>query len=421
MSKVLEHIIGSQLSSFFESHSLFNKHQFGFRNGQSTMDALGAMVRDIQDAFENKDFAWATFIDLSKAFDCVDHGILLHKLEFYGVKNVELNFFRNYLSNRRQAVYCNGEWSSVAISNCGVPQGSVLGPLLFLVAINDLPFCINNTSYLYADDTTLMSRGSDLSFLEQEVKVNLSTAAVWFAANFFSMNGQKTQAVIFGLRPYPATLAPETCDVVKFLGVHVDHQLTWSYHIKHVCIRLSRLVFLFRRLRNLVPQDYLRSAYFAFFQSILSYGIIFWGNGAHINDVLLLQKKVLRIISNAHHLEHCRPIFINFKILTVVNLYIFNILLTSFKNLNSFTVRGDLHNHCTRNRSKLDVPYVRLEKTRDSHHIMGLRCLNKLPSNVLDLPLRAFKQKIQQWLVEHPFYNLNEFLSFPTKEIIIQA
>jgi len=407
----------NQLSSYLELNSLLNKNQFGFRSGQSTMDAINALVQDIIEAFENRDFAWASFIDLSKAFDCVDHGVLLHKMEFYGIKNAALNMFCSYLKNRRQVVEVGGRLSKVALNNCGVPQGSVLGPLLFLIAINDLPNCLNSNSYLYADDTTVMSTNNNLQTLKTMASESMKVAHEWFAANSFLLNNDKTQTVIFSLKKLEQIAESETTSSVKFLGVTLDQTLSWSEHIDQLCVRLSRLIFLFRRLSPIIPLDYQRTAYFALFQSALSYGLIFWGNSPHMSKILVLQKKVMRIMAKSNPREHCRPIFISFKIMTVINLYIFYILLFSYKNIDSCLLRADIHNLNTRNKSKINIPYVRLEKTKLSYRILGLKCLNKLPEAMLGLPIGAFKARLSNWLVKNPFYSIKEFLDLSPRAI----
>jgi hypothetical protein len=297
-----------------------------------------------------------------------------------------------------------------------VPQGSVLGPLLFLISINDLPYCLNSSTYLYADDTTLLTHHSDITTLEHSAKNSVSLAAEWFSANSFLLNNDKTQTVIFSLRHIPEF--HDVTNVVKFLGVHIDQHLSWSHHIKHLCTRLSRLTFLFRKLIDVIPFDYVKTTYYSLFQSALNYGILFWGNSSHVNDVLLIQKKVVRIMAKVNAREHCRPIFVSLRILTVINLYIYNAMLHSFKNLNKHAVRGDVHNFNTRHRQRIDIPYVRLEKTKASYEIVGLKCLNKMPIEVLQLPYKSFKTNALNWLTANPFYRIEEFFEKGTYDIL---
>uniref|UniRef100_A0A1B6MVF9 Reverse transcriptase domain-containing protein n=2 Tax=Graphocephala atropunctata TaxID=36148 RepID=A0A1B6MVF9_9HEMI len=291
LSKIIESLVHNQVSIFFEHNNLFNSSQFGFRKGHSTIDAIDNLVREIHKSFEKKTYAQATFCDLSKAFDCINHQDLLSKLQFYGFSDCSLNFFKSYLSNRRQMVFTNNKWSVERLIEWGVPQGSVLGPLLFLIYINDLPFSVISKTFLYADDTTFFNSSSDIGELNTLVKNTLTDAQHWFGSNGFLLNEKKTINVLFSLRPIPDSSLNDISQSAKFLGIHIDNQLTWNTHIDYISTRLSRIIFLLRRLSNFVPETYVRTAYFAYFQSVLRYGLIMWGNCTQVDNILILQKK----------------------------------------------------------------------------------------------------------------------------------
>lgn len=216
----------------------------------------------------------------------------------------------------------------------------------------------------------------------------------------------KTEQLNFNLRRGLPINNPES---VKFLGIHMDSKLTWEPHIKYISSKLSRVIYLLKSLSGLVPIKYLRTAYFSFFHSIMSYGLILWGNASHINDVLLLQKKALRIITNSSYLEHCRPLFINQKIPTVINLYIYYVLIYTHKNLACLQLRSDVHSINTRYRNRIDIQHQRLTKSLNSFEISGQKLFNKLPFRLRCEPQRVFNQKIYSWLVLNPFYKLSEF------------
>lgn len=420
LGKVIEHVVCNQVSNYFETLGLFENCQFGFRRGCSTMNAIDAMLRDILGAFERKNYAWGTFCDLSKAFDCVDHGVLISKFEHYGIRGPALNFFVSYLQNRRQAVCVDGEWSPVLGIDCGVPQGSVLGPLLFLIAINDLPSNISRVNtYMFADDTSFLSTGVDLEYLHGNVMETMTSVKEWFSANSFLLNESKTKSVIFGLRQIAEDIIGPTEDHVKFLGIVLDSKLSWNQHVDKLATRLSRIVFLLRRLVNLVPSQYAITAYYALFQSVVGYGLIFWGNAGGLRDILVLQKKVVRILTNSPPMTHCKPLFTKLGILTVTNLYIFNLLIYIFKDLNTYRLRNHVHNIHTRHNNLLDLPFVRLEKTRSSHVIMSIKLFNRLPAYARSLSFNAFKSRMYKWLSEHPFYCMDEFWSLDTSQILI--
>jgi hypothetical protein len=186
--------------------------------------------------------------------------------------------------------------------------------------------------------------------------------------------------------------------------------LSWEAHIKYVSTKLSRVIYLLRSLISCVPESYVRSAYFAFFQSTLSYGLLLWGNSAHVRDILLLQKKAIRTISYSDRLAHCRPLFVEYRIQTVINLYIYSVLLYTKKNLTVHQLRKDIHSYNTRSNRTIDTPFCRLSKTQNSYENVGLKLFNKLPQEWIEAPAGLFKQRVYSWLLKNPFYSLNEFL-----------
>jgi hypothetical protein len=406
-SKVLETVIYNQMCNYLDHCGVLCSEQFGFRKKRSTINAIDSLIKKILQVFEEKDFAQATFCDLSKAFDCVDHELLLDKLAFLGFRQTSLSIFRSYLENRKQVVCVGNNKSEVADVRFGVPQGSVLGPLLFILMINDLPRFVDTHTILYADDTTFINTSCDPTLLETLTDRTLELASKWFRANGFLLNDSKTQNLIFSLRQ---SCLSEGTGVVKFLGVYLDDKLSWEPHINSVTGKLSRVIYLLKNLKCHVSDKYIRSAYFAFFHSLISYGILLWGNSSHVQNILLLQKKVIRIITDSHRLDHCKPLFVNFKVLTVINLYIFTVVSHTINNLPNQQLRQDVHTHNTRNCKLVNIPYHRLSKSQNSYDVIGLKCYNKLSLNFLKYPVEKLKAKLYNWLVSNPFYSLDEFL-----------
>jgi len=272
--------------------------------------------------------------------------------------------------------------------------------------INDLPLALNSHTILYADDTTFFHSNSDFKTLQNLNDSTLKEASTWFRANGLILNEGKTQEIFFSLRDPPQQVS---IDSVKFLGVYIDHKLSWEPHITYISAKLSRVIFLLRSLKNHVPLNYVRSSYFAFFQSIISYGILLWGNSNHINRILLLQKKAVRIITDSHKLEHCKPLFIKLQLLTVINLYIFKILLFTKNNLSTHQLRQDIHNYNTRNSKQINIPFTRLTKSQNSYEVLGVKMFNAFPSKIADLPMTLFKRELFGFLVNSPFYSTQEF------------
>lgn len=240
IGKVFETIMYLQLSSYFEKNNLINETQFGFRRGKSTSDAIEYLTKVILQVFEDRGFAQITFCDLSKAFDCVNHDTLVKKLEFYGVGGNSIQLLKYYLENRSQIVSVGDTKSNVAQTKIGVPQGSVLGPFLFLIMINDLPSYVGAHTVLYADDTTFLSFSKDFDSLRAITDSTLAKASCWFESNGFLLNEGKTQQMYFSLREIPPSDDPNS---VKFLGVYIDSKLTWEAHINYVSGKLASHLF----------------------------------------------------------------------------------------------------------------------------------------------------------------------------------
>jgi hypothetical protein len=410
-SKIIEAIIHLQFCNYLSHHDIICKEQFGFIKGKSTVNAMDLLVKKVMLTFENRGFVNATFCDLSKAFDCVNHDVLLDKLVYYGVSEKSLSLFRTFLVSRQQIVCIGNERSDTIEVKLGVPQGSVLGPLLFVLMINDLPPFLNAQTLLYADDTTFLNFSSDFNDLQNLTHKTITQAAVWFRANGFVLNDSKTQQMCFSLRDLPVK---NNSDGVKFLGLYLDSKLTWEPHVNFISIKLSRVIYLIRKLKDCVPDNYVRSAYFAFFQSIISYGILLWGNSVHIQRILILQKKVVRIITDSHKSDHCKPLFVKLGCLTIINLYIYNVLMYIKNNISCHELRKDIHNYNTRLSIKINVPFHRLSKSLNSYEVLGLRMYNELPSELTELPSNLFKCKLYTCLVNKPFYSVSEFFDCRT-------
>lgn len=412
IGKLLEILVYDQLSSFFENNNYLCLEQYGFRKGRSTVDAMDSLVREILTVFEKKAYAQATFCDLSRAFECVSHDILLEKLNYYGVCGIPLTFFKSYLQNRRQKVFLQGQWSGEMNVEWGVPQGSVLGPLLFLICINDLPLSVNSRSLLYADDTTFVNISSSFHQLIENTKSTLLSASEWFLSNGFLLNEDKTKQIIFSLR----SIDNEACVVnkienvlsIKFLGIHFDDHLTWGPHIDYLTTKLSSITYLIRRLTFCVSSSCVRYAYFAYFQSLIRYGLILWGNSSRVSEILILQKKVIRIITKSHVLEHCKPLFILTEIQTVINLYIFDIAQYILSHQEFIHVRQNSI-HETRNNNKATIGFHRLSKSLSSHPVICIKVYNKLIHLINKYSPKVFKSKFYSWLLKTPFYSIDEF------------
>lgn len=402
-SKIFETVLFHQIYDHLESHSLLVPAQYGFRRHRSTVLAVESLLKTVLEAFERNQSCSFLLCDLSRAFDTVQHDVLLRKLELY-LGGDALRILSSYLEGRWQSVSWNGVTSAPLAICHGVPQGSVLGPLLFIIAINDLYYEVSGNVCIFADDSTLYSCGNDPLHARVTVNSLMSLASHWFEVNKFALNQSKTQEITFSL----SKVAYES-DPVKLLGFTLDSKLRWEAHTDLICKRLSRSLYLLRRLSADLPGPYLRQAYYAFFHSIMSYGIRLWGHSSNVHKILLLQKRAVRIVSGAGWLDHCRPLFIKNNILTVTSLYVLECILEIKRNLMTYNKNSSIHNHGTRSIDNIFIPRFRLNKSTSCFPVTGMTFFNKLPLAVRSLSDSKFKTIVKNWLVANPLYNVKEF------------
>ena len=279
--KIIEKVMHKQLYTFLEVNNIIFKNQFGFRKKCSTAHSLIEITEKIKCSIDSSKFGCGIFIDLKKAFDTVNHQILLQKLEHYGIRGSILKWFESYLTNRKQYVFYNGVSSDVKVISCGVPQGSVLGPLLFLLYINDLPNISEKLEFfLFADDTNIYFESHDLKLLEKTVNQELKKLSLWLNVNRLALNVAKTNFVIFRsyqkIPDHNVTLlmnnkALAQKDHVKYLGVLLDQHLNWKYHIKNVALKVSGGLGILAKLKPFLKDKLIRTIYFSVVYSHLYY------------------------------------------------------------------------------------------------------------------------------------------------------
>ena len=241
------------------------------------------LIDEITKALDEEKYAVSLFLDLSKAFDTVNHSILLSKLGLYGIRDNENQWFRSYLSNRKQKVFVNGVESNLLLVNSGVPQGSILGPFLFLIYINDFDKATNYFSLrLFADDTSLTATGKDLDVLLQRINSELPAIYEWLCSNRLTLNLSMTKYLVFQPRQKmnfnlypPLKLADQYLEQsfsVKYLGLIIDCFLSWHEHIHHICGKISKSVNIIAKLKPYVTPQSLISIYYALVYPYLTYG-----------------------------------------------------------------------------------------------------------------------------------------------------
>ena len=334
-SKLLEKIASNQMMKYINKFRLLYEHQYGFRAGYNTTQPLLHFLDNIFNSLNspNNDYSLAIFIDLTKAFDTCDIDILLYKLNHYGFRGIANQWFKSYLTGRKQFTSIKGVNSSLKELLCGVPQGSILGPLLFILLINDLPNATDFFNILYADDTTLQKSSNDLRNLFNEANIELEKLSDWFKANKLTLNVSKTKYILFrkksqniNFSDLKLTIDDEQIDRIghgcreesfKFVGIHLDELLTWDFHAKHVYSKVANAVFALSKLKNILPIKAKIIIYNSLFRSFIEFGICAWGRtkSKQINRIISLQKRAMRCIANATYNAHTDPIFAKLGIL----------------------------------------------------------------------------------------------------------
>ena len=282
ISKVLEKTIKKRLSKFFEKHKVICENQFGFRKNHTTKHVLLKVITQCFDNAKDKYHSCLIMLDIRKAFDTVNHELLLSKLYHYGIRGITYKLIQSYLNNRSQFVNINNKFSKKLIIKHGVPQGSNLGPLLFLIYINDLPNALSCHTTLFADDTCLLIQAKNVSNLQKRSHNELSKVQQWMNCNKLTLNPNKTQVllipssrqqVISTTKLYLNNELIKPIETAKYLGITLDSQLKFDIFISKLLTKISRSIGVMSKIRHYLPKTVLLDLYFALIHTQLLYRI----------------------------------------------------------------------------------------------------------------------------------------------------
>lgn len=418
ISKVIELAFLEQLSGFFLKNNLLSSVQHGFLKNKSVDTALVNFHGSVVDALDKGLFAFGLFIDYSRAFDCVDYDLLIAKLFRYGIRGPALNFLSSYIKNRSQVVYVNGTEGNKYPINAGVPQGSILGPFIYLVFANDLALHIKSKFNVhitcYADDTNFLVVQKSPDAVMNVSKDLYRDIIIWSEKNRLTLNKEKTATVSFRYNIEPNhTDEFLIADSVKILGVIFDRNLTWAAHIDSLCAKLGKGCYGMRNLKNHCSKDTLLTFYYSNIHSHLRYGIMLWGlSTTYARRAFILQKRVIRIMESLHPRESCRESFKTLKILTLTGIYIYEICCYVFKNKSTFLTNQTNHNYQTRFKGQLIPHQHSTALYQKSVFYNGCKIYNHLPADIKNSnSLFIFKKRIKNLLIEMCLYDVNEFYS----------
>jgi hypothetical protein len=311
-------------------NNILVKEQFGFRDNLATETATYTLLNEIVSSPNNKILVGGLFCHLQKAFNSVHHDILWTKMEFYGISGIAKKLMISYFKNRYQRVLvkdntlnkCFSEWVHV---KHGAPQGSVLGPLLFLIYINDFSMTLGKLAHpiLFADDTSIIISGINPVEFKNNFEAVITLTINWFNSNLLTTNYDKTHIVQFSTKKQTEIKIPRNfnkeviTDIhsTRFLGLILDSTLSWKDDIVELTSKLSKACYAITAIKPFVSLDVLKMTYFSYVHSIMSYGIIFGGNSVHSELIFKIQKRIIRIITNSSRHDSCHQLYKQLQIL----------------------------------------------------------------------------------------------------------
>ena len=422
-NKLLERLVYKRMYNFLNKNQTLYEFQFGFRKNHSTSLALLEVVDNCYKQLDENNIILGIYLDLQKAFDTVDHSILLHKLYYYGIRGTTYDWLKSYLCNREQYTVVNNHQSSNGRVICGVPQGSVLGPLLFLIYVNDISQAVpGNKLKLFADDTNLFLYGKTLVDLENQANSCLSQLDLWFVANRLSLNIEKTCYTLFSPRNIPdsncllnITINNQPISKVtncKYLGIVIDEKLKWDAHIESLYKKLIKYTGIFYKIRNVLPRSCLRKLYYALVHPHILYGIEIYANTSDslLDKLYKLNNKILRILQFGKKETHVCDMYNVYNTLQIPHLRELQLLLfmhkyfyhrTSLPSVfhSYFMDNEEVHEHNTRQKKDLHIALVNSSFGQKCTAYCGSKMWNRLPDDIKAISsLTVFKIKVKKYL-----------------------
>lgn len=418
VAKIFEKCLNYRLRSFLEKNKILSKNQYGFQKNLSTEDPLQLLTDTIITNFERSEKVIAIFLDLQKAFDTVSHSQLLDKLNKVGIRGNVHNLLKQYLSNRPQQVKIDNAFSTRKTIKTGVPQGTVLGPTLFLLFINDLldkNFGCEIISY--ADDTALICSGETWTLARQKAAAAISKVKTWLDINSLKLNIAKTNFMTFSPTKtgMPQTMEPMLIDeetksyihnttTIKYLGVIFDNHLKWEKHIKHLNGKLRKLIYKFYNLKSVLNRKTLLVTYNSLAESIIRYGISVWGSAYNttLQSLQITQNYILRTIFNKKSRDSCRNIFVENEILNVRGLYMHAAAVYTHNKKHIFGSSIN-HRYETRINTKNKYQTPKYSKTVSQKQVKynGIKLYNQLPELIKAQTKKKFKKQCKKYLINN--------------------
>ena len=412
-NKVFEKILYNRIYSHLIRYKLLREYQFGFRKNSSTTLAISKIYDESLNNIDQGMYTCCIFLDLKKAFDTVDHYLLLQKLEItYGFGGVALDIMKSYLTNRQQFTKIRNKHSTKQNINCGIPQGFLLGPLLFILYINNLPSASLFSSTLFADDTLLSMADKHLDTLEKRVNSELKLIDDWLQNNKLSLNYSETCYLLFNKHPHILVNSKfsvhmnhskiEKSNSVKYLGLLIDDKLNCSAHAQYLSLQLAKCCSMLYQVRGYVTEQTLIMLYHSFACSRISYRITAWGTAAnkYLKEIETKLNKIMRTITWNKKFSRATQLYKNLKLLKLRGVY--NLELVKFMHQiysnKIFTKLEKIHSHKIRTPSSSNFFSPRVSKNAGQKKLgyRGVKLWNSLDESLKSKSLILFKKNYKK-------------------------
>lgn len=423
LAKIFEMLLKKRLVKYLDKYNILSNRQFGFRDGRSTEDAIAYLTSKIGKTIDEKYPTLCIFVDLAKAFDTVSHIQLLRVLEGVGLRGTPYELLKSYLDNRQQCARVNETISGTRCVKYGVPQGTVLGPTLFNIYLNDLfKLDVVGDIVSFADDTAIIYKAPNWETLKSVAENDFKKIMKWFRSRLLTINIKKTHYVPFTsyskyLPSYSSLeISPQmniTCvQNIKYLGVYIDCHLKWETHINFIIKKVRCILYKFKHFTQIFKIEQMRILYYALVESHLSYGIIAWGAATnnHMHNLEIVQKWILKVIYNKPYTYPTEQLYQETNIRDPRQLFFFRVIIR--QHLNRHELLEIEHNYDTRYKLKSTlVPKPKKNILQRNYMYLGPKIYNLVPVDIKILTsMNLFKTRIKKWMSNIPRKQIHEYV-----------